>query len=98
MIVLGISGFYHDSAAALVRDGRIVAAAQEERFSRFKADAGFPFGEGMDERKVLPLLERIRGGHSGAHGQIGDVHAAPLRDRCICGRQSAVQRRVCVGR
>ena len=42
MIVLGISGFYHDSAAALVRDGEIVAAAQEERFSRVKADAGFP--------------------------------------------------------
>ena len=42
MIVLGISAFYHDSAAALVRDGRIVAAAQEERFSRKKNDAGFP--------------------------------------------------------
>jgi len=44
MIVLGISGFYHDSAAALVRDGDIVAAAQEERFSRIKADSGFPSG------------------------------------------------------
>jgi carbamoyltransferase len=44
MIVLGISGFYHDSAAALVRDGEIVAAAQEERFSRIKADSGFPSG------------------------------------------------------
>ena len=42
MIVLGISGFYHDSAAALVRDGEIVAAAQEERFTRVKHDAGFP--------------------------------------------------------
>ncbi len=42
MIVLGISAFYHDSAAALVKDGRIVAAAQEERFSRKKHDAGFP--------------------------------------------------------
>ena len=40
--VLGISAFYHDSAAALVVDGRIVAAAQEERFSRIKHDAGFP--------------------------------------------------------
>jgi carbamoyltransferase len=40
--VLGISGFYHDSAAALVRDGEIVAAAQEERFSRKKHDARFP--------------------------------------------------------
>ncbi|MEM7356165.1 MAG: carbamoyltransferase [Acidobacteriota bacterium] len=42
MNVLGISAFYHDSAAALVRDGEIVAAAQEERFSRQKFDAGFP--------------------------------------------------------
>ena len=42
MIVLGISAFYHDSAAALVRDGEIVAAAQEERFTRKKHDAGFP--------------------------------------------------------
>ncbi len=40
--ILGISAFYHDSAAALVVDGKIVAAAQEERFSRFKHDAGFP--------------------------------------------------------
>jgi hypothetical protein len=40
--VLGISAFYHDSAAALLRDGEIVAAAQEERFTRKKHDAGFP--------------------------------------------------------
>ena len=40
--VLGISAYYHDSAAALVVDGEIVAAAQEERFSRIKHDAGFP--------------------------------------------------------
>ena len=42
MRVLGISAFYHDSAAALVDDGQIVAAAQEERFTRKKHDAGFP--------------------------------------------------------
>ena len=42
MDILGISAFYHDSAACLVRDGRILAAAQEERFSRKKHDAGFP--------------------------------------------------------
>jgi len=41
-VVLGISGFYHDAAAALVRDGDIVAAAQEERFTRVKHDPGFP--------------------------------------------------------
>ena len=40
--VLGISAFYHDSAAALVRDGEIIAAAQEERFSRKKHDPRFP--------------------------------------------------------
>jgi len=42
MRVLGISAFYHDSAAALIEDGRVVAAAQEERFTRKKHDAGFP--------------------------------------------------------
>lgn len=42
MNILGISCFYHDSAAAVVRDGDIVAAAQEERFSRKKHDFGFP--------------------------------------------------------
>jgi len=40
--ILGISAFYHDSAAALLQDGRIVAAAQEERFTRIKHDAHFP--------------------------------------------------------
>lgn len=42
MKVLGVSCFYHDSAAALLADGRVVAAAQEERFSRIKNDASFP--------------------------------------------------------
>ncbi len=42
MRVLGISAFYHDSAAALVCDGEIIAAAQEERFTRTKHDPGFP--------------------------------------------------------
>ena len=40
--ILGISAFYHDAAAALVRDGRIAAAAQEERFTRKKNDSEFP--------------------------------------------------------
>jgi carbamoyltransferase len=44
MRILGISAFYHDSAAALLEDGRIVAAAQEERFSRKKHDERFPNG------------------------------------------------------
>jgi len=42
MRVLGISAFYHDSAAALIEDGHLVGAAQEERFTRKKHDAGFP--------------------------------------------------------
>ena len=42
MNILGISAFYHDSAAALIVDGNIAAAAQEERFTRKKHDAGFP--------------------------------------------------------
>src|SRR5580704_16873238 len=40
--ILGISAFYHDSAAALVVDGEFVAAAQEERFTRIKQDSNFP--------------------------------------------------------
>src|SRR5437773_4437165 len=40
--VLGLSAFYHDSAACLLRDGEIIAAAQEERFTRKKGDASFP--------------------------------------------------------
>lgn len=42
MVILGISALYHDSAAALIRDGEIVAAAQEERFTRKKHDSDFP--------------------------------------------------------
>ena len=40
--ILGISAFYHDSAACLIREGAIIAAAQEERFTRKKHDADFP--------------------------------------------------------
>ena len=40
--ILGISAFYHDSAAAIIKDGEIIAAAQEERFTRKKHDSGFP--------------------------------------------------------
>lgn len=41
-LILGLSAYYHDSAAALLRDGEVVAAAQEERFTRIKHDAAFP--------------------------------------------------------
>src|SRR5258706_731122 len=61
--VLGISAYYHDSAAALVRDGEIIAAAQEERFSRKKHDPRFPqravnycLGEGFIEPKQLDAV------------------------------------------
>ena len=40
--ILGISAFYHDSAASLIIDGKIVGAVQEERFTRLKHDASFP--------------------------------------------------------
>ncbi len=55
--ILGISAFYHDSAAALVADGEIVAAAQEERFTRVKHDHGFPINAiryCLEEGKVAP--------------------------------------------
>ncbi len=42
MVILGLSAYYHDSAATLIRDGDIIAAAQEERFSRIKHDPNFP--------------------------------------------------------
>jgi len=52
--VLGISAYYHDSAAAVIVDGRIVAAAQEERFTRKKHDAGFP------RQAVMACLQQAR--------------------------------------
>ena len=54
MISLGISAFYHDSAAAIVRDGDIIAAAQEERFTRKRHDSGFP------ARAIRYCLEETR--------------------------------------
>jgi carbamoyltransferase len=66
--VLGISAFFHDSAAALVEDGRIVAAAQEERFTRRKQDSSFPAeavrscleqtGRTLDELDAVVFYER----------------------------------------
>lgn len=41
-IIIGISAFYHDSAACIIKDGEIIAAAQEERFTRKKHDSNFP--------------------------------------------------------
>ena len=66
--ILGISAFYHDSAAALVVDGRIVAAAQEERFTRRKHDPGFP------ERAVAWCL-------SEAGLKPGDLHSVAYYEK-----------------
>ena len=41
--ILGISAFYHDSAACIIKNGKIIAAAQEERFTRKKHDSSYPF-------------------------------------------------------
>ena len=54
--ILGISAFYHDSAAAIIIDGKIIAAAQEERFSRKKHDPSYPFNAIKFVVKELPIL------------------------------------------
>jgi len=66
--ILGISAYYHDSAAALIRDGELVAAVQEERFSRMKFDPSFPGesvryilhegGIGLDDVKVVAFYDK----------------------------------------
>lgn len=68
MIVLGISAFYHDSAAALIENENIIAAAQEERFTRIKHDAAFPINAveyclkaadiGLDEIDSVVFFEK----------------------------------------
>ena len=50
MNIIGISAFYHDSAACLVRDGKIIVAAQEEQFSRIKHYNRFP------EQTIVPFI------------------------------------------
>ena len=62
--ILGLSAFYHDSAAALVVDGRIAAAVQEERFTRRKHDPAFPFAKEAhppaEDASAEMLLELMR--------------------------------------
>ncbi|MBK5298438.1 MAG: hypothetical protein JJE40_14900 [Vicinamibacteria bacterium] len=53
MNILGISCYFHDAAAALVRDGALVAAAEEERFSRIKHDFSFPSSATPSSRSRL---------------------------------------------
>ncbi|MBU1061487.1 MAG: hypothetical protein KJ952_02035, partial [Candidatus Omnitrophica bacterium] len=55
--ILGLSCYYHDSACALIKDGEIIAAAQEERFSRKKHDFNFPVNSikyCLDEARIMP--------------------------------------------
>ncbi len=63
MYILGISAFYHDSAACLIENGKIISAAQEERFSRRKHDSSFPKNAikyCIDEASIKPeMLDRI---------------------------------------
>ena len=78
MYFLGVSAFYHDSAAALVKDGEIVAAAQEERFTRKKHDSGFP------ERAIDYCL--------GAAGiGLADVDRVVFYDKPFCGGNMVTQ-------
>ena len=57
MYILGFSAYYHDSAACLIKDGKIIAASQEERFTRIKHDSTFPLNAiqyCIKEAKILP--------------------------------------------
>ena len=62
MIQLGISAFYHDAAACLVKDGKVVLAAEEERFTEIKHDASFPINAIkwlLDESRINNTLMRF---------------------------------------
>lgn len=71
MHILGVSGYYHDAGAALLRDGQLVAAAQEERFSRIKHDADFP-------RRAIQFCLQVAG-ISGRDLDYAVFHEKPLR-------------------
>ena len=73
--ILGISAYYHDSAACLLRDGEIVAAAQEERFTRKKGDAALP----ATGRGVLPARGRDHGRRTSTHVGLLRQAAAQVR-------------------
>ena len=70
MKLLGISCYYHDSAACLIDDGHIVAAAQEERFTRVKHDSGFPVNAVR-----YCLAEGANGGGGATSSTDGERHA-----------------------
>ena len=86
MRILGISAFYHDSAAALIEDGRIAAAAQEERFTRKKHDSGFP------AHAIRYCLEDSGGGSIRKRNHIGSSAGRPGRSPNPCAASFKEQR------
>ena len=73
MNILGISCYYHDAAAALLQDGQLIAASEEERFSRIKHDFGFP-------RNAINFCLESGGIRS---GKIGNAHTGSPRSRAM---------------
>ena len=59
MYTLGVSCYYHDSAAAVLKDGKVMAAVEEERFSRRKFDDGFPTMQLIGVWRKLELVPKI---------------------------------------
>ena len=112
MRILGISAFYHDSAAALLVDGRIVAAAQEERFTRKKHDARFPAhaiayclaegGVGLDDVDYVVFYEKPFLKFERLLETYVGVRAARASDRsrwrCRSGSAKSCFRRTCIRR
>ncbi len=86
MFVLGISCFFHDAAAALIEDGVLVAAAEEERFSRRKHDSDFPAGATITPYKTLrmtrawkpPIMRATR--FQSSQSRLNEVIATILTD------------------
>ena len=79
MYILGISALYHDSAAALINDDEILAAAQEERFTRIKADRRIPvnaIGYCLREAGIAPDLVRLSVGIENIDDIIADLEQA----------------------
>ena len=85
--ILGISAFYHDSAATLVVDGEIVAAAQEERFTRKKHDSSYPINAidyclseaGLSIEKIDYIVEKNRENYSIIENAFSGIKCGKLR-------------------
>ena len=79
--ILGISGYYHDSAACLIKDGSIVAAAQEERFTRKKHDPSFP------RNAIRYCLEE-------GNVSLGDLNQVAFLNSLVCSTPSTAETRM----